>query len=76
MPTAIAAAIKASQVPAAASAAVPAQVIEENASANVATRDETCRRRNRVRFACARNQSWIWVADAEAMTMPTAATAA
>ena len=36
---AIATAIKASQVPAAASAAVPAQVIEENASANVATRD-------------------------------------
>src|SRR3954447_14640895 len=36
--------IQAIQVPAAASAAVAAQVIEENASAKVAVRDEICRR--------------------------------
>src|SRR3954462_245685 len=70
--TAIAPVIPASQVPAQANAAVAAQVIDENASANVATRDEICRRRNWLRFACARNQSWIWVADAEATAIPMA----
>ena len=70
---AIAAAIKASQVSAAASAAVPAQVIEEKR-----LRERRHARRNlsapkQTGLACARNQSWIWVADAEAMMMPTAA---
>jgi hypothetical protein len=44
MQTAITAVIQAIQKPAAASAAVAAQVIEENASAKVAVRDEICRR--------------------------------
>ena len=44
-------------VPALAKAAVAAQVMDENASANVATRDDTWRRRNRLRLAWARNQS-------------------
>ena len=40
-----------------ANAAVAAQVIDENASANVARRDEVWRRRKWLRFACARNQN-------------------
>src|SRR5260370_27705538 len=74
--TAIAPVTRASQVPAAASAAVAAQVIDEMASANVAMRDEICRRRKWLRLAWVRNQSWIWVAEAEATTMPVAATRA
>ena len=60
----------------AATAAVAAQAIEENASAKVATREETWRRRNWLRLAWLRNQSWIAVADAAAMTMPLAVTSA
>jgi hypothetical protein len=45
MPTATAAVASARMEPAAISAAVAAQVMEENASANVAVREETCRRR-------------------------------
>ena len=56
----------------AATAAVAAQPIEENASAKVATREDTWRRRNWLRLAWVRNQSWIAVADAAAMTMPAA----
>jgi hypothetical protein len=41
--------IAACQWPAAASPTVPAQPIEENASAKVATRDEVCRRRKCLR---------------------------
>ena len=40
-----------------ASAPVAAHPIEQNASANVATRDEVWRRRNWLRLACTRNQS-------------------
>jgi hypothetical protein len=76
MQTEIAPVTQASQVPAQANAAVAAQVIDENASANVAMRDEVCRRRKWLRFACARNQSWIWVADAAAATIPIAEAAA
>ena len=48
----------ASHVPAAASAEVAAQAIDENASAKVAMReDETCRWRNWLRRACVRKQS-------------------
>jgi hypothetical protein len=47
----------ADQVPATASAAVPAQVMEEKASANVAMREKTWRRRKWLRLAWARNQS-------------------
>ena len=72
----MAAVISASHVPAAASAAVAAQVIDEKASANVAMRDEIYRRRKWLRLAWLRNHSWIWVADAAATTMPAAATAA
>src|SRR3954471_1611039 len=50
------------------SAALAAQPIEENASAKVASRDEVWRRRNWLRRACTRNQSWIAVAEA-ALTM-------
>jgi hypothetical protein len=74
--TATAAGARASQEPAAASAAVAAQVIDEMASANVAMRDEICRRRNWLRLACVRNQSWIRVADADATVMPMADTRA
>src|SRR6266550_1264631 len=58
------------------SAAVAAQPIEEKASAKVASRDEVWRRRNWLRLACTRNQSWIAVADAAAMMTPVAVTAA
>jgi hypothetical protein len=57
MATAMIAGITAIQVPAAASAAAPAQAIEEKASAKVATRDDVCRRRNWLRLAWARKQS-------------------
>ena len=60
----MAAGAMASQRLMAATAAVAAQPIEENASAKVATRDETWRRRNWLRLAWVRNQSWIAVADA------------
>jgi hypothetical protein len=53
-----------------ASAPALAQIIDENASAKVAIRDETCRRRNRLRLTCARYQNWISVADAPAIAMP------
>ena len=65
---------KASQVPAAASAAVPAQVIDENASAKVAMREEVCRRRKWLRLAWVRNQSWISVAEPAATMTPMAQT--
>src|SRR6266513_1818915 len=61
---------------ASASAPVAAHPIEEKASANVASRDEVWRRRNWLRRACTRNQSWIAVADVEATMTPTAVTAA
>src|SRR6201986_743821 len=54
----------------AATAAVAAQPMEEKASANVATREETWRRRNWLRLAWVRNQSWIAVAQVAAITMP------
>src|SRR5256885_13951716 len=59
-----------------ASAAVAAQPIEEKASAKVASRDEVWRRRNWLRLACTRNQSWIAAADIVAMATPSAVTAA
>ena len=59
-----------------ASAAVAAHPIEEKASAKVASRDEVWRRRNWLRLACTRNQSWIDVAHVAPMMTPTAVTAA
>src|SRR5262245_35521152 len=59
-----------------ASAAVAAQPIEQKASANVASRDEVWRRRNWLRLACTRNQSWIAAAETVAMMMPRAVTIA
>jgi hypothetical protein len=56
--------------------AVAAHPIEENASANVAMRDEVWRRRKWLRLACKRNQSWIAAADTVAMTTKMAVTAA
>src|SRR5438034_1757808 len=56
--------------------AVAAHPIEQKASAKVASRDEVWRRRNWLRLACTRNQSWIAVADAAAMMTPVAVTAA
>src|SRR3954449_3915619 len=76
MPSAISAVIPASQCPAAARPKVPAQEIEENASAKVATRDEVWRRRKCLRLAWVRNQSWISVAEAAEIAMPPAATSA
>src|SRR5262249_18756788 len=61
---------------ASASAAVAAQPMEEKASAKVAMREEVWRRRNWLRFACTRNQSWIAVADTVATITPSAVTAA
>src|SRR6478735_2300793 len=54
------------------SADVAAQPIEEKASAKVAIREEVWRRRNWLRLACTRNQSWIAVADAAAIATPAA----
>src|SRR3984885_15643733 len=59
-----------------ATAAVAAQPIDEKASVKVATREETWRRRNWLRLAWLRNQSWIAVAAVVAMTMPPLATSA
>src|SRR5215207_9996087 len=56
--------------------AVAAHPIEQNASANVATRDEVWRRRNWLRLACTRNQSWIAAAETVAMMTPSAVTIA
>ena len=62
----------ASQTLTAATAAAAAQPIEEKASAKVATREEIWRRRNWLRLAWVRNQSWIAVAAAAAMTIAAA----
>src|SRR5712672_3949775 len=59
-----------------AKAAVAAHPIEEKASENVASRDDVWRRRNWLRRACTRNQSWIAVADAAAIMTPRAVTPA
>src|ERR1700682_5297167 len=61
---------------ASASAAVAAHPSEEKASENVASRDEVWRRRNWLRLACTRNQSWIAAADVVAMMTPSAVIAA
>src|SRR4051812_11114096 len=55
---------------------VAAHPIEQNASANVAMRDEVWRRRNWLRLACTRNQSWMAPADTVAMTTKMAVTTA
>src|ERR1700749_4786950 len=55
---------------------VAAHPIDEKASAKVARRDDVWRRRNWLRRACTRNQSWIAVADAAAMMTPAAVTTA
>ena len=54
----------ANHISAAARAPVAAQLMDDSASAKVATRDEVWRRRKWLRLACVRNQSWIAVADA------------
>src|SRR3954453_19783561 len=59
-----------------ASAAVAGQPIEQKASAKVASRDEVWRRRNWLRLACTRNQSWIAVAETVATMTPSAVTIA
>src|SRR5882762_5125134 len=59
-----------------ASAAVAAQPIEQKASANVASREEVWRRRNWLRLACTRNQSWIAPAETVAKMTPSAVTIA
>ena len=69
-PKAIAAVPIAAQDAEAANAVVAAQAIEENASANVARRDDVCLRRNWLRRACIRKQSWIAVAAAAADRIP------
>src|SRR5271167_5127782 len=58
------------------SAVVAAQPIDEKASAKVAIRDEVWRRRNWLRRAWTRNQSWIAVAQIVAIATPTAVTTA
>ena len=58
------------------SAAVAAQPIEEKASAKVASREDVWRRRNWLRRACTRNQSWIAVAEAALTTIAPALIAA
>src|SRR5436189_5987181 len=58
------------------STVVAAHPIEEKASAKVASRDEVWRRRNWLRRACTRNQSWIDVVHVAPMMTPTAVTAA
>src|SRR5262245_3722277 len=77
MPTATTAVVIAAfQWPAAARPAVAAQAMDEKASAKVATRDEVCRRRNCLRLAWVRNQSWISVAEMAAIVTPVAAASA
>src|SRR5882757_4020101 len=76
MATVIKPLIRAAAGIASASAAVAAHPIEENASAKVASRDEVWRRRNWLRRACTRNQSWIAVADAALTAVAHAVTAA
>src|SRR5215472_6498447 len=66
----------ASQVPAAVRAPATAQLVDDSASAYVALRDEVRRRRKWLRFAWARNQIWIDVAETLATAMPMAATSA
>src|SRR5215469_4982756 len=58
------------------SAAEAAQPIDEKASAKVAMREEVWRRRNWLRLAWTRNQSWIAVAAAAAIATPAAVTTA
>src|SRR6195256_1323634 len=74
MATVIRPLIRAAAGIAGASAAV--DPIEETASAKVASRDEVWRRRNWLRLACTRNQSWIAAADTVATATPSAVTAA
>src|SRR5712671_3895679 len=76
MATVIRPLIRAAAGIASASAVVAAHPIEENASAKVASRDEVWRRRNWLRLACTRNQSWIAAADTVATATPSAVTAA
>src|ERR1700749_2132822 len=57
-------------------AAVAAQPIDEKASAKVASRDEVWRRRNWLRLACTRNQSWVAVAQIVPIATPEAVTSA
>src|SRR4030088_2967901 len=61
---------------ASASAAVAAHPIDAKASAKVASRDDVWRRRNWLRRACTRNQSWMAVAEAAATITPDAVIAA
>src|SRR3954465_8301404 len=61
---------------ASASAAVAAHPIEQKASAKVASRDDVWRRRNWLRLACTRNQSWMAAAETVAMMTPSAVAAA
>src|SRR6266481_1451947 len=76
MPDVIRPLISAATGIASANAAVAAHPIEQKASAKVANRDEVWRRRNWLRLACTRNQSWIAAADTVAMTTPSAVTTA
>src|ERR1700744_3199780 len=55
---------------------VAAHPIEEKASAKVASREAVWRRRNWLRLACIRNQSWTAVDEIVAMPTPGAVTAA
>src|SRR6185295_5521716 len=59
-----------------ASTAVAAHPIEQKASAKVASRDEVWRRRNWLRLAWTRNQSWIAAAETVATMTPSAVIAA
>src|ERR1700722_6628739 len=59
-----------------ASAVVAAHPIDEKASAKVASRDDVWRRRNWLRRAWTRNQSWIAVAEAAGTGTPAAVMAA
>src|SRR6185312_44302 len=63
----------ASQMLAVATAAVAAHPIEENASVKVASRDDTCRRRNWLRLAWLRNQNCTAVEAAAAIAIPAVA---
>src|SRR3984885_8888467 len=57
-------------------AVVAAHPIDEKASAKVANRDEVWRRRNWLRRACMRNQSWVAGGGGAAAMTPAAVTAA
>src|SRR5579863_6037357 len=73
MPIAATAIMRANQLPLAATAPAAAHTMEENASANVAMRDDVWRRRKWLRLAWDRNHNWIITEETADAAIPKAA---